>query len=437
MRTRYNKRRFRTAIMIFVLLLCMSIGYSYLLTTLNIEGTSNIKANTWDVHWENISVKSGSVTGDQVPIAAHVMSDTTQVEYSVILKNPGEYYEFTVDAKNSGSLDAMVSITDTKFYEENGVTEINLPDYLEYEFLYSNGVRIGPNQILAANSSRTIKVKIKFKDNLDASELPTTDKTIVIRQSITYVQADDTAIEAPGTRFEQDSWSEIVDNVHNANTDYYNVGDTKEVDMGSFGTHKLRIANKSTPSECNNSDFSQTACGFVLEFEDVITHHRMNPYEFDVTTPGNGNIGGWPLCEMRSFINNDVYNAFPSVLKNEIVLTNVISGHGSTTGETNFATYDHLYLLDVKEVYGESYTSSNNTAKDYERQLDYYKSKNVTTSNYSEAIKKSNGSNNAWSLRSAFAANAYFFFEVSLYGSLNNSYSHYNYGVSPSFRIGR
>ena len=142
MRTKYNKRRFRTLIMIVVILLCMSIGYSYLLTTLNIEGTSNIKANTWDVHWENVSVKSGSVTGDQVPIDAYVMSDTTQVEYSVILKNPGDYYEFTVDAKNSGSLDAMVSITDTKFYESNGVTQINLPNYLEYEFLYSNGVRI-------------------------------------------------------------------------------------------------------------------------------------------------------------------------------------------------------------------------------------------------------------------------------------------------------
>ena len=116
MRTKYNKRRFKTLIMIVVILLCMSIGYSYLLTTLNIEGTSNIKANTWDVHWENVSIKSGSVTGDQVPIAAHILTDTTQVEYSVIIKNPGDFYEFTVDAKNSGSIDNMVSVTDTKFY---------------------------------------------------------------------------------------------------------------------------------------------------------------------------------------------------------------------------------------------------------------------------------------------------------------------------------
>ena len=193
MRTKYNKRRFRTLIMIIILLLCMSIGYSYLLTTLNIEGTSNIKANTWDVHWENVSIKSGSVTGDQVPIAAHILTDTTQVEYSVIIKNPGDFYEFTVDAKNSGSLDAMVSVTDTKFYESNGVTQISLPNYLEYSFTYEDGDVVEQNHLLEANSSETYKVILKFKDNLEESQLPTTDKTIVIRQSVTYIQADENA----------------------------------------------------------------------------------------------------------------------------------------------------------------------------------------------------------------------------------------------------
>lgn len=191
MRTKYNKRRFRTLIMIIILLLCMSIGYSYLLTTLNIEGTSNIKSNTWDVHWENVSVKSGSVTGDQVPIAAHILTDTTQVEYSVILKNPGDYYEFTVDAKNAGTLDAMVSITDTKFYESNGVTQISLPNYLEYSFTYDDEIPIEQNQILEANQKEKLKLKIMFKDNIEESQLPTTDKTIIIRQSITYVQSDE------------------------------------------------------------------------------------------------------------------------------------------------------------------------------------------------------------------------------------------------------
>ena len=439
MRTRYNKRRFRTAIMILILLLCMSIGYSYLLTTLNIEGTSNIKANSWDVHWENVSVKSGSVTGDQVPIAAHVMSDTTQVEYSVILKNPGEYYEFTVDAKNSGSLDAMVSVVDTKFYESNGVTEINLPDYLEYEFLYSNGVYIDEYQLLPANSSKTIKIKLKFKANLDESELPSTDKTIVIRESITYIQADENAFEIPNSRFAQDSWSNINSNIISGHTDIYNIGDTKEVDMGSFGTHTLRIANKSTPEECSTTGFSQTACGFVLEFADIITEYRMNPYDSSVTTSGNGNIGGWPATEMRTFVNDDIYNALPTELKNGIINTTVVSGHGNTAGETNFTSIDKLYLLSTHEVWESSGITSllsYDTVWNQTRQLDYYKSKNVTTSNISEAIKQRNGSNDYWWLRSAYSGTNTHFYTVNINGDwTNRNRSNYTCGVSPAFRL--
>ena len=180
--------------MIIVLLLCMSIGYSYLLTTLNIEGTSNIKANTWDVHWENVQISGGNIPMSQVIIPPHILSDTTKVESSIVLKNPGEYGEYTVDAKNAGSLDAMVSIIETKFYEENGVTQISLPNYLEYSLTYLNGDEIEPNHLLAANSSETYRVSLKYKDDLDESQLPTTDKTIVMKQSITYVQADENAI---------------------------------------------------------------------------------------------------------------------------------------------------------------------------------------------------------------------------------------------------
>ena len=439
MRTKYNKRRFRTFIMIIIILFCMSIGYSYLLTNLNIEGTSNIKGNTWDVHWENVSVKNGSVTGDQVPIQAHILSDTTQVEYSVILKNPGDYYEFTVDAKNSGSIDAMVSITDTKFYESNGVTQITKPSYLEYEFLYSNGINIEPNQLLAANSSRTIKVKLKFKDNLEESELPTTDKTIVIRHSITYVQSDENATIIANSRFEQDSWETIVENVQNNQTKYYNVGDTKEVDMGSLGKHTLRIANKSTPSECNNPNFSQTACGFVLEFSDIITNQIINPSSNGEEIVGYGCVGGWPATEMRTYVNNDIYNALPEDLKTGISNTKVVSGHGTAAGDTtNFVSIDKLYILSVHEVWEDVDNNPNeglnvrDTAYNQTRQLDYYKNLGVTTSNYSGAIKH-NHANLCWRLRTPDYT--FGFFQVNNDGSLGASHSDMARGVSPAFRL--
>ena len=436
MRTKYNKRRFRTLIMIVVILLCMSIGYSYLLTTLNIEGTSNIKANTWDVHWENVNVKSGSVTGDQVPIAAHIMSNTTQAEYSVILKNPGEYYEFSVDAKNAGSIDAMVDIINTTFYESNGVTQITQPSYLEYSFTYEDGLPVSSDQILEAGQKETLKVKIKFIDDLEESELPTTDKTIVIRQSITYVQADDNAVSVlHPVSFAEDDWATIIHAVELDATSNYNVGDTKEVDMGSLGTHTLRIANKSTPSECNNSNFSETACGFVLEFVDIIKDREVN-------YPGVTNVGGWPSSDLKNYLITNIYNEMPEILRDAILDTKVISGHGSTSGEGNFISTEMIYLLSTHEVWkdvdgnatdGIDYydTAYNNT-----RQLDYYSSQNVTTSNYSAAIKKDDGSNTRWWLRSAYANNNYSFYCVWTDGSIGFSSSNANWGISPAFRIG-
>ena len=112
--------------------------------------------------------------------------------------------------------------------------------------------------------------------------------------------------------FTTDSWDTIINAVKEGNTSKYNVGDTKTIDMGSYGTHTLRIANTSRPSECSTEGFSQTACGFVLEFADIITEHNMNPEgEYNGTQYDDGyNAGGWPNTRMRTFVNNDIYNCY-------------------------------------------------------------------------------------------------------------------------------
>ncbi len=99
--------------------------------------------------------------------------------------------------------------------------------------------------------------------------------------------------------FTEDSWETIAELVKAGKTDTYNVGNTKTIDMGTYGIHTVRVANKSTPSECSTTGFSQSACGFVLEFADIITTHAMK----DSAT----NKGGWPATSMRTFVNNDIY----------------------------------------------------------------------------------------------------------------------------------
>ena len=230
--------------------------------------------------------------------------------------------------------------------------------------------------------------------------------------------------------FATDSWKTIIKAVKNNNISKYKIGDTKTIDMGTYGTHTLRIANTSTPSECSTSGFSQTACGFVLEFADIIRTRTMNDT--------NTNVGGWPATSMRTFVNNDIYNALPSEIKNAIIDTTVVSGHGSKSGETNFTSTDKLYLLSTAEVWvqGSSNTIDEDTARDVTRQLDYYKNLGTSTSNYSGAIKKNGTSAQWWWLRAAISTSTSNFFSVSSIGDWNSNYAYKPYGVAPAFRLG-
>lgn len=231
--------------------------------------------------------------------------------------------------------------------------------------------------------------------------------------------------------FSTDSWDTIVNAVRENNTGKYNVGDTKEIDLGDYGTHTLRIANKSTPKECSTQGFSQTACGFVLEFTDIITTHNIND---EISSEG-----GFPSSVMRTFINNDIYNAFPSDVKEQIASTFVASGANKDYEEGEAVTStDKLFLLSLSEIYSndiEELTSDGAIA--FTRQLDYYANKRVSTSNHSAAIKKYNGTNSVWWLRTATSGSYSNFLSVLADGTWNITYSADRvYGVSPAFKIG-
>ena len=236
--------------------------------------------------------------------------------------------------------------------------------------------------------------------------------------------------------FSTDSWITISKAVKNNNISKYNVGDTKSVDVGTYGTHTVRIANTSTSSECSTAGFSQSACGFVVEFGDIITFHNMNsPGTYNGTQYEYGwNKDGWPASSMYTFVNNDIYNSLPSELKNAIINTTTVSGHGSEDKE-NFISVDKLYLLALKEIYSDFSEIHYDTAINLTRTLDYYTAQNVTTTNYSGAIKKNGTSASYWWLRSAFIGNNVFHL-VDSTGNWGPDSADGERGVSPAFRIG-
>ena len=431
-----------------VLIMCITLGYAYLNTELDINGTTNITSANWSIYWDNIQLGSNNVTDITTPTT--ISSGLTEVTFNVNFSQPGDTYEFTVDAVNDGSINAMVSVVSNGVFAANGTTPKTLPDYLEYSVTYSDGVAIAQNHLLEAGDTETYKVRVHYKEDISSSQLPSTADNYMFKFSVTYAQADRNAETRPVPSFADASWEVIINNVRN-NPDVYELGDTKEIDMGTFGTHTLRIANITTPEECSAEGFSQTACGFVLEFADIITTHRMSLYATGFantngsTVNGTGNKGGWEYSDMRAFLNSTtythdnidysttgIYNSLPEVLRNAIIDTIVVSGHGSVDTK-NYTTTDKLYLLSRKEVWN---TGSNDTAQGQTRQIDFYASQGVTTSSYSAAAKKYLESDSSWWLRSAYSGNANSFVFAGSGGSWNNFHtSDYVIGVSPAFRI--
>ena len=459
---RRNKKQITTYFILFSLLL-IGVVYAILQANLQINGTAKIHANTWDIHFDNIQVNENSVsigTGDS---AATIDSENNcKVDFEVTLSIPGDFYEFTIDVVNAGTIDGMIGELN-KTLKVNNETVSETPDYLNYLVTYADGMEILENHKLSAGVTETYKVKLEFKTDIE--ELPEA-ATISTSLEPQYLQADSNSVIRPNV-FIYGTWNQIVDAYNSGNLTHLQeamqAGTTREVqlDMNNDGTAEttahVRIANLSTPAECSTTGFSQTACGFVIEFSDIITTHIMNP-STGSNSNGHGNIGGWKYSDLRAYLNSakylegetgetdytsiGLYNTLPIEIKNIIINTEAVSGYGYND-YSNYITTDKLYLLSTHEVWEDASDNPNFGIKKLDKsynktkQLDYYLLKNVTTNNYSPVIKYDlSGTAKTWRLRSAYANNSGNFYSASNLGNVIESVAaSTSIGVSPAFRI--
>lgn len=194
-----NKKKIgkKYKLILALLLLVVTVGYAVIASNLKINGTSIFTAKTWKVVWDNVQVSTGSVSGAQVIEAATITDDEagdpvegTEVEYSVRLNQPGDYYEFTVDAHNKGTYDAMVTSVTNKVYDSTGETEVNPENYpyLIYTVQYATGTNktVTVNDKLAHDSTETYKVRVEFDPNVSEANLPGTDTTLKFKFNVNY-----------------------------------------------------------------------------------------------------------------------------------------------------------------------------------------------------------------------------------------------------------
>ena len=182
---RFKRKDSQTVkILLLLLILVIGIGYAYLTSNLSITGATAVAGNTWDIHFENVQISPGSVEAS-TPATIN-LSDNTKIDYAVLLNRPGKYYEFTVDMVNSGSLPGKVSLVDF-----SGITP-EMEDIVDYSVVYTNNNSpVAVNDILNGGSSKNIKVKLLFKEDIEEEDLLDVAEDLSLSFEIVFVQSEE------------------------------------------------------------------------------------------------------------------------------------------------------------------------------------------------------------------------------------------------------
>ena len=175
-----KKKYLLLLLLLLLLFLVFTCTYAFIKISFNINGRTKINKATWDVHFENLKVTEGSVKASRV---SKIDSWKTNINYEVPLNIPGDYYEFTVDVVNKGSIPAKVSSSPTL----GGITTEE-DVYLNYFVTYSDGDEIKVNDELNSGDKVTYKVRVEFDKNIEITQLPKESEIFDLIFAINYVQ---------------------------------------------------------------------------------------------------------------------------------------------------------------------------------------------------------------------------------------------------------
>ena len=348
--------------LLLILVLVISVGYAALASNLKINGTSGVKANTWSVYWNNVQIKDGSVPADDNNKARITDSAKTQVEFNVVLSEPGDFYEFTVDAVNNGTIDAMIAakgIVDGVYSDSSYTTPATLPEAVSYTVTYADGKPIQEKHLLAKKNGstptkETYKVRIEYRndESINPSDLDDTDKTFYFKFSVNYVQADGTAIDKNAS----------ASSIHYVNRqvegqitpgDIIGIGETEDFYVISSDSQKtvlvakynLLVGNESHDSGSTLTPMNPaTTAGYGLQSVNAISYNwdteewkGMVPFSTtnywmngnDLLSPYNKNDTIYYDSSNWEFkYRSDDSTAYPQIYDSNSTIYNYISGNG-------------------------------------------------------------------------------------------------------------
>lgn len=134
------------------------------------------------------------------------------------------------------------------------------------------------------------------------------------------------------------------------------------------------------------------------------------------------NVGGWEKSELRGRLSSgDLWALLPAEIKSNVkAVKKITDNQGGGTAGTPSVTTDKVFLLSSTEVWGDMQSDG--------IQYEFYKSKGVTTSNYSGA----SSSNYPWT-RSVTPYTSTYFRAVNSGGACYNGNATLTYYVFPAF----
>lgn len=167
----------------------------------------------------------------------------------------------------------------------------------------------------------------------------------------------------------------------------------------------------------NHDDLADGSGKAGLTFE--ATNSALGYQKMNAT---NTNAGGWEKSELRGRLNSgDLWSLLPAELQSKVkAVKKLTDNQGGGKAGTPTATTDKVFLLSATEVWGDMQSDGT--------QYEYYKSKGVTTSNYSGA----SSSNNHWA-RSVSPSGSTYFRYVNYSGDWNYYLATNTYCVFPAF----
>ena len=179
-----TKKNGRSVILLLILaVVLMTVGFAAYAQNLTINsGTVNVTASSWDIRYVTTSLVEAGVTATTKSLT------DTNFSFTVTLAEPGDYYEATFDAKNFGTIDAVLDQI-----EMLPVLTTAQQKYLSYTVTYNGtdytaSTATGLNVALDANTSKTVKVRVEYLQPTDSADLPSTDQQVTVSGTLHYIQ---------------------------------------------------------------------------------------------------------------------------------------------------------------------------------------------------------------------------------------------------------